>query len=267
MAEKTLLDPVKDWVESAVVPKGETLSSVFGDPLLQADRAHTDHMFMSVVVVGLIVVLALVARSAYKGSDREAMIPEGGWSVRNAFEAIFDATLDSMADMMGRENAKRYFPVIGALVVFILLSNLVGLIPGFTPPTQNLNTNAAMAISVFFFYNTVGFVKHGASYMKEFFGPILLIAPLMFVIEIIGHLARPLSLAVRLAGNMGGDHAVLGAFNTVGSQLFNAATTFELPFLVPVPFFFLGLVVSVIQTMVFALLSAVYISMALEVEH
>ncbi len=267
MAEKTLLEPVKDWVNSSLVPKGETLSSMFGEPLLQADKVVTNHLFMSLVVVVLTGVLALIARSAYTGSDREAMIPEGGWSVRNAFEAVFDATLNSMANMMGRENAKRYFPIIGALVVFILLSNLLGLVPGFTPPTQNLNTNAAMAISVFFFYNTVGFVRHGISYVKEFLGPIMLIAPLMLVIELIGHLARPLSLAVRLAGNMGGDHAVLGAFNQVGSQLFMSVAALELPFLIPVPVFFLGLIVCVVQTMVFALLSAVYIAMALEMEH
>ncbi len=126
----------------------------------------------------------------------------------------------------------------------------MGLIPGFLPPTDNLNTNVACSLTVFLFYNYHGFKAHGFGYIKHFMGPVIWLAPLMFVIEVISHLVRPASLSVRLFGNIAGDHLVLNIFSHF------------VPLGVPVVFMFLGLFVSFIQAFVFTLLSMVYISLA-----
>ena len=144
---------------------------------------------------------------------------------------------------------------MGALFIYILFSNLLGLIPGFLPPTDNLNTNVACALTVFIFYNYQGFKAHGFAYLKHFMGPIWWLAPIMVVIEVISHLVRPASLSVRLFGNISGDHLVLGIFSSL------------VPIGVPVIFLFLGLFVSVIQAFVFTLLSMVYISLATAHDH
>lgn len=254
MAEYTLIDLVApDLAEGHY-------NEVFGNPLLNAGgHVGIQHIIMASVAVVVIVLLALVARRKYANKE-EAMIPDGKFTVRNFFEVIFDATLDLMTEMMGRDNAKRYFPLIAALAVFILISNLMGLIPGLAPPTDNLNTNLACSVVVFVTYNVAGLKEHGLGYLKHFLGPIWFIAPLMLVIELIGHAFRPISLAVRLTGNMTGDHMVLGVFGDL------AAGLVDVPFLLPVPFLFLGLLVSLIQTLVFCLLSSIYISLAVSHE-
>lgn len=231
-------------------------NTVFGNPLLKpTGHVAVDHIIMGVVSLVIIVVLALIARRGY-ATRESAMIPEGKFSVRNFFELIFDAVMGMMTDMMGKENARRYFPLIAALAVFILISNLMGIIPGLAPPTSSLNTTLACSAVVFITYNIAGIRAHGAAYLKHFLGPVWFIAPLMLVIELVGHSFRPVSLAVRLGGNMTGDHMVVGVFGDLASMLFGV------PLLIPVPFLFLGLMVSVIQTLVFCLLSTIYISLA-----
>lgn len=258
MADYTFIDLVAPSI--AERNHGEGFNEIFGNPLMNAAGTVTiNHVVMAGVVTLIIVVLGLIARRKY-ASKEEAMIPDEKFTVRNFFEVIFDATLGLMSDMMGKENAKKFFPLIGALAVFILISNLLGLIPGFLPPTQNLNTNLACALVVFVVYNVAGLREHGLGYLKHFLGPIWLIAPLMLVIELIGHAFRPISLAVRLTGNMTGDHAVLGVFGDMAAGLMGV------PFLLPVPFLFLGLLVSIIQTLVFCLLSSIYISLAVSHE-
>ena len=118
------------------------------------------------------------------------------------------------------------------------------------PATDTLKTNLALSLSVFFMTHYYGVREGGLAYFKHFFGPIPLLAPLMFPIELISHLARPASLALRLMGNMASDHKVVAAFFTL------------VPILVPVPFLVLGIIVVVVQTLVFTLLSMVYIGMA-----
>ncbi|MFP4600288.1 MAG: F0F1 ATP synthase subunit A [Persicimonas sp.] len=258
MADYTFIDLVAPGVVER--EHGAGYNEIFGNPLLNETGLVTiTHVVMAAVAVGIIVVLSLWARRKY-ASKEDAMIPEGKLSVRNFFEVLFDATLGLMSEMMGRENAKRFFPLIAGLAVFILVGNLMGLVPGLAPPTQNLNTNLACAASVFVLYNIAGLREHGLGYLKHFLGPIWFIAPLMLVIELIGHAFRPISLAVRLTGNMTGDHMVLGVFGDL------AAGMVSVPFLLPVPFLFLGLLVSVIQTLVFCLLSAIYISLAVSHE-
>ncbi len=138
----------------------------------------------------------------------------------------------------------------------LLFSNFLGLIPGFLAPTSNLNSTAAPALVVFAVYQYIGIRKHGAGYIKHFFlGPVSWLAPLMLIIELIGHFARPLSLSMRLFGNIfGEDLVIIILFMLV-------------PFLVPLPMFFLGLFTSALQAYVFMMLSMIYISGALEEAH
>jgi F-type H+-transporting ATPase subunit a len=179
------------------------------------------------------------------------LIPVKG---QNFFEAIIQGFLNFMEGVMGPEGVK-YFPLIGTLGFFIFLSNIAGLVPGFMSPTSNLNTTAACAVIVFVAYHFIGFRKHGRSYIKHFIGPMPALAPLMFPIEIIGHFARPLSLSMRLFGNIKGEDLVL------------LILAFLVPYLVPVPMILLAIFTSLIQAFVFVLLSMIYISGALHEAH
>lgn len=291
MAEKTLLDWAERGARDFFFSEGwcgehaETWNACFGNPIIkgEAGTVSVTHILMTAVVVLIIVGVCLAARAAYSQPREEAILPDEGISARNIIEAIFDFTLDTMASVMPREEAKRYFPLIIALTLFILIANLLGLIPGLTPPTQNFNTNIAMALSVFVIYNVVGLWEHGVAYLEEFISPAsvrdlvgdspgwgaymagagfwLVLSGLFVIIEGVSHIFRPISLAVRLTGNMGGDHAVLGAFSNISEMVFGV------PFAFPIPFLALGVIVSVVQTMVFALLSVAYIAMAVEEGH
>jgi F-type H+-transporting ATPase subunit a len=180
------------------------------------------------------------------------MIPKG---VQNVLELVVEGIADFMDENMGH-GGRRYIPLIGTLGLFILVSNLSGMFPGFSSPTANINTNAAMAIIVFVSYNFIGIRKHGLiHYLKNFTGPIPWLAPLMLPIEMITHFARPLALTMRLFGNIYGEELVL------------LILAFLMPFMLPVPMMFLGLITSTIQSVVFSLLSMFYIAGALEEGH
>ena len=131
----------------------------------------------------------------------------------------------------------------------------MGLLPGMGAATGNINTTLALGVFSFLMYNIYGFKEHGPGYLKQLMGPVLFLAPLMFIIELISHLVRPLSLGLRLYGNMLGDHTVLSIFLDMT------------PFLVPVVFYFLGFFVCTIQAFIFTILSMVYISIALSHDH
>jgi F-type H+-transporting ATPase subunit a len=169
-------------------------------------------------------------------------------------ETVVDALHSLLDDTMGHQGRK-FFPLIATLGIFILTANLIGIIPGFESPTANINTNAAMALVVFFSTHVVGVMNHGFKYFKQFMGPVWWLTPLMMPIEIIGHIARPLSLTVRLFGNIMGEDLVLGV------------VLFLVPFLVPLPVFVLMIFTSLIQTLVFMLLAMMYISGAMEEGH
>ncbi len=261
MADYTFLDLIPSFAEKEHGSGWHELYGFeLGHPVMNAAGHVTlSHVVFAALSVVIVLLLAVIARGKY--NDREtALVPEGHLSIRNFFETIFDAVLAMMTDMMGEEKAKKFFPLIATLACFIFISNLMGLVPGLAPPTQNLNTNLACSIVVFVVYNLAGLKENGVGYLKHFLGPIWWLAPLILVIEIIGHVFRPISLGVRLTGNMTGDHMVLGEFANLAEGLMGV------PFGIPVPFFFLGLLVSVIQTLVFCLLSSIYISLAVEHE-
>ncbi len=160
-----------------------------------------------------------------------------------------------MVDVTGEEG-RFVFPLIGTLALYILFSNYLGLAPGMFSPTANLNTTLACALIVVVYTHVIGFKFHGAKYYKHFLGPVLFIAPLMFIIEVIGHLARALSLSIRLFGNIFGKEMILGVF------VFLAGL-----YLAPLPILFLGLFVGAVQTLIFCLLSMMYFAFAIEEAH
>lgn len=215
------------------------------------------HVFSILLILLFVVIGAGSFKSAMSRGGRDAIVPPKDLSLRNFFELLGDAIWGLMSSIMGEKNAKKYLPLIGTLAIFIFLSNVLSLIPGMAPPTAALKTNVALAVTVFVITHIEGIRAQGiGNYLKHFMGPILLLAPLMFLIEIIGHLARPLSLSLRLMGNMTSDHKVVSVF------------FFLVPLLVPVPFLILGTLVAIIQTLVFCLLSMVYINLAVTVhEH
>jgi len=196
-------------------------------------------------------VMAILIGVAFVVSRAITMVPSG---MQNLMEAVVSGIDGLLEETMGEEG-KAYFPLIATFALFILVSNLIALIPGFAPPTANVNTNAALALTVFVMTHAVGVKKHGASYLKHFMGPIWWLAPLIFIIEIIGHLARPLSLTLRLFGNMWGHEIVLMIFIAL------------VPLIVPVPMMLMGVLVAFIQTFVFTLLAMIYIAGALEEAH
>ena len=147
-------------------------------------------------------------------------------------------------------------PYISTVFLFILISNLLGLVPGFFSPTANLNTTLALAICTFCYTHTIGVKQHGIKYLKQFVGPVLWLSPLMIPIEIIGHFSRVLSLSIRLFGNIFGKESVIGILFVLAGMYF-----------APLPVLFLGILFSFIQALVFSLLSMIYFSMAMEDAH
>lgn len=212
-------------------------------------------------ILGAILVVLFLIFAAYKIkknlSKEDAVLPDVTFSLRTIFEILtIDFLLDLFTNMMGsREKAKKYFPLLGTAFMFILFSNLLGMIPGFLAPTGNFNTPVACALVVFIMYNFYGFKEHGIGYLKQFAGPLIYIAPLMFVIELVSHLVRPASLSLRLFWNMTGDHLVLGIFTNLTHLV------------IPALFVALGLFVSLLQAFIFTVLSAIYISLAITHEH
>lgn len=196
-------------------------------------------------------VMAILIGIAFVVSRSISLVPSG---IQNLMEAIVTAISGLIEETMGEEG-KAYFPLIATFALFILVCNLMGLIPGFYPPTADLNTNIALALTVFVLTHIVGLRKHGFAYIKHFMGPILWLAPLMFVIEIISHLARPLSLSLRLFGNMYGHEIVLMIFLAL------------VPLFLPIPMMLMGVLIAFIQTFVFTLLAMIYIAGALEEAH
>lgn len=203
-----------------------------------------------IVVYSWAVMLFLVITSLLVTRTLQT-IPYGG---QNVFEALFEAISNSMEGPLGPEG-RPYFPLVFTLSVYIFLSNVIGIIPGFMAPTSNVNTNIGCALTVFLATHYVGFKKSGIGYLKHFTGPIIWLAPLMVPIEIISHLSRPLSLTLRLFGNITGEELVLGVLMLLCSRAF-----LPLPWAMQL-FSIFG---SFIQALVFVLLTMIYIAGSLE---
>lgn len=217
------------------------------------------HVAAALVVAIIVTVLSLKASADLKRAGSGAIVPSPEVNVRNVLEVIFEALFGQMQTIIGKD-AKRYFPVVATLAMFIFFSNILGLVPGMASPTDNWNTTFACGIFVFLYFNFHGMRVNGMAHIAHMANPTGLwwgwfLSPLLFPIELVSNIARPFSLGVRLAANMVGDHAVLLAFLGL------------VPILIPLPFMALGLMVCVVQTLVFVLLTTIYIGLSVQEAH
>jgi F-type H+-transporting ATPase subunit a len=235
----------------------EPLSRTWTWQVFQATHFEISHVLVAAVVVLLVALGARAYATSVRKLGDDAILPPQKLGVRAIFEGLADIVFGLLEGVMGAKNARKYLPFLGSFFIFILFSNLISLVPGFRAPTDTLKTNVGLAVIVFLATHILGFKEHGIHYLEQFTGhlplksPLVILVPLMFVIEVISHLIRPATLAIRLMANMFADHAVVGVFFTL------------VPFLVPVPLMILGVFVSVVQALVFTLMSATYISLAI----
>ncbi len=223
----------------------------FGPSWLFKGPVHVQHLAAIVLTALFMLLLALRARGQLMAAKGD-ILPDRKLTARNIVELIMDGILTIMQFAMSYQAALRHFWLVGALAFFILFSNLLGLIPGFLPPTENFNTTFACGSIVFVYYNFTAFRKLGFGHIAHMANPVgepwgWFLAPLFLPVEIISHCIRPISLSVRLLCNIAGDHLVMGVFVGI------------FPLLLPLPFLALGLFVALIQVFIFTLLSCVYI--------
>ncbi len=211
-------------------------------------EAYT-HVIAAGAVLTFLFVCAIIVRTRYANASAN-LVPTTQGGIATTFELAVEGIVNLMESVMGHD-ARKYLPLIGSLFIYIFVSNLLGMVPGINPPTSNINTNLACSLVVFVTYNVMGIREQGLkNYIKHFMGPIIWLAPLMIILELVSHLVRPVSLSIRLFGNIMGDHMVLGVF----TELTKVG--------IPVIFLGLALFVSFIQAFVFSLLSMIYISLA-----
>lgn len=208
-------------------------------------HAYPHVIYSWVVMIILIALSALAAKSV-------TLIPS---KAQNVFELLISGMEEFMIEITGEEG-RWLFPLIATVFIYIFVANLIGLVPGFLPPTANLNTTLSCALVVVIFTHVIGIKYHGAAYIKHFMGPVWWMIPIIFPIELIGHVARVLSLTFRLFGNMMGHELVL-------MILFGLAGAF----FAPLPIMALGIFVALVQAFVFFLLSIMYFAGAMEHAH
>jgi F-type H+-transporting ATPase subunit a len=219
---------------------------------------HLEGAWEHVGAAGLVTLLLLgfgvVVRSRLADTER-ALVPEEGITVRNVAESLVEATI-GIAKSAIPHHAEHYVPLLATFFVFISVANVLGLVPGFAPPTSTFNITFALGLVSFGAYHAYGVKAQGLkTYLKHFMGPVIYIAPLMVVIETFSHAFRPVSLGVRLYANMFADHTVIEIFTDLTRAV------------IPVAFYALGFFVCLLQSFVFTMLSAIYISGAVTHEH
>lgn len=210
------------------------------------------------VAVGALLILGAVAGRLALGSGEAAVAPASKFSLKGIIELVLEFNV-GLCDMVIGEEGRRFVPMFSAIFLFVWVHNLVGVLPGMSPSTDNINTTLALGIFSFVAYNYYGVKEHGLPYFKHFLGPLLLLAPLMVIIEVISHLVRPLTLGLRLYGNIMADHTVVSVFIEMFDKLW----------FIPVPaiFYGMGIFVASMQAFVFTMLSMIYVSMAIAHDH
>ena len=206
------------------------------------------HAATSLLVAGVLILFAYLANRQLVSAN-DAAVPDDSLTLRNIAELLVEGVAGMAEDVLGH-NGRHYAPLYGSFFLFILCANLVGLLPGFSPPTSNFNVTLALGVLSFIAFNYYGFHEQGMGYLRHFVGPIWWLGVLMVPLELIDNFVRPFSLALRLFGNMTGDHVVLEIFTDLTKVI------------IPVVFYLLGAFVSLIQAFVFTLLSMVYVSLA-----
>ena len=236
----------------------ELFNRIFGKPLASLlalvgvkvrDPLHIfpDYVVMVIIVAALLVVIFTLA------GRRLTIIPGARQSLLEMIYGMFEGVL---TDTIGPQG-KPYLPVVGTVGIFIFSCNMIGLVPGFMSPTSKLNVTVGCALVVFFYYHAQGVRAQGLKYFKQFMGPIPALAPLMVPIEIISHFSRPVSLSMRLFGNIFAEELLIVIMASI------------IPFLLPLPFMAVAIFTAFIQAFVFVLLSCIYIAGAIahEEEH
>ncbi len=211
---------------------------------------HFAHAYPHVIYSWFVMMLLIFF--AFLAARKIDMIPT---KAQNVFEIIVSGIEEFMVDITGEEGRK-FFPLIATVFLYIATCNLLGLIPGFYPPTASINTTLSCALTVVIFTHVIGIKFHGVKYIKHFLGPIWWLSPLILIIELIGHLARILSLSIRLFGNITGHELVLGILFALAGAAF-----------APLPIMALGIFVALLQAFVFFLLSIIYFAGAMEEAH
>ncbi|RXJ96935.1 F0F1 ATP synthase subunit A [Arcobacter sp. AHV-9/2010] len=208
-----------------------------------------------IILSHFVLVILIVFGVSRFATRKLQLVPTGS---QNVMEAFVGGIVAMGRDSMGDKNARIYMPLIGSLALIIFVSNMIGVIPGFEAPTSNINFTAALALIVFVYYNYLGIKKNGfINYFKHFMGPMPILAPLMFPIEIISHFSRIVSLSFRLFGSVRGD------------DMFLMVLLMLTPWIVPISGFFLLTIMGVLQAFIFSILTYVYIagSIMMEEEH
>ena len=208
------------------------------------------------LVIGhLILVVAIIWFIAKKATESMKAVPGG---TQNVLEAYLGGVITMGKDVIGEDLARKYLPLVATIGLFVLISNLIGIIPGFESPTSNINVTLPLALMVFFYYNYEGIREQGAGhYFAHFAGPVKILAPLMFPIEIVSHISRIISLSFRLFGNIKGD------------DLFLWVLLMLVPWIAPLPGYLLLTFSALLQTFVFMILTYVYLAgaVAIDEEH
>ena len=241
-----LYGPVNRLLLAILGPPPVAKFSAGWSKFLFPDGEHAWIPDTAIMVLLLTAIVAIVFPLAARRFDKER---PGG--LQNFLEMIVDAIRGLLEDVIGHGAQKKYLPMIGALALFIFIGNLFGLLYPLQPPTGSLSTTAALAVIAFLYFNWQGIKENGViGFLKHFAGPVWWLAPLFFVIEIIGNFARILSLSLRLFMNISGEHTVTGFFASL------------VPIVVPWPLMILGLFTALLQSFIFVTLTAVYINLA-----
>lgn len=222
------------------------IADLFNKPLSQAlgveSAAHVIYTWIAMIILFGV---AFILRGNLK------MIPSG---LQNLMETVVGGLENFVVENVGEDGRKIFGPLC-VIFVFILVQNIMGLVPGCDAPTANVNTNAAMALTVFVYYNAIGLMRWGPGYIKHFMGPVAVMAPFMLILEFISHLARPLSLTLRLFGNIRGEEITI-------LLLFILA-----PIVATIPVYFLFSIAKVLQAFIFFMLTMIYLKGSLEHAH
>ncbi|WP_300785714.1 F0F1 ATP synthase subunit A [uncultured Desulfovibrio sp.] len=210
--------------------------------VINGQAVEFKHVFFSWLCMAVLFILAFIVRR------RLTLVPG---RLQNVFEAVIDTIENFVCGSMG-EAGRKFVPLLAGIFIYIFSMNMMGLIPGLDAPTANLNTTVCMALFVLVFYNAVGLWKWKAHYVHHFTGPSKFLVPLMFPLEIVSHLSRPVSLSLRLFGNIRGEEIVMILFFVMA------------PILGTIPIYALFLLGKTMQAFVFFILTMVYIKGALE---
>lgn len=239
----------------ALKHNARALQRPFGDEFLghqQLDYRANEPVITSLLYMLVLVLIALAVRSRVVRL-KQAVVPSDTLTLTTFFEVLTSYFYDLAKDVMGAANAKRYFPIIGASALFILFSNLIGLVPGFSSPTSSWSVTLGMALVVLLTFNYYGLKENGVHYLAHFAGPKWYLAPIILPIELFSTIiVRPFTLSIRLMVNIAVDHLL-------GALFLGLVTLF-----IPLPIMMLGIIVCVVQTVVFCLLTCVYIGLATE---